>query len=159
MYLCACTAHAEHESKGLQIGVPAISWSVCLLFKSAENTYATQTYNHLIFTNSINYYIYIYIYIYIFIYFCFLYIKQGWQFTVYLAIFLKVMTLKDGTITLNCFLLQIQGLLLTKLTKYKILVGWCHYDNLYMLHIKLCIIFRGSYDYNISLGDTFFLTF
>lgn len=33
-HLCAETAHAEHESEGLQIGMPAVSWVVCLVFES-----------------------------------------------------------------------------------------------------------------------------
>lgn len=36
-YFCASTTHAEDESKGLQIGMPAISWPVQLLFKSAKH--------------------------------------------------------------------------------------------------------------------------
>lgn len=33
-HLCADTAHAEHESKGLQIGMPAVSRVVRLVFES-----------------------------------------------------------------------------------------------------------------------------
>lgn len=36
-YVCASTTHTEDESKGLQIGMPAIPWLVHLLFKSAKH--------------------------------------------------------------------------------------------------------------------------
>lgn len=35
-HLCADAAHAEHESKGLQIRMPAVSWSVSLVFESTQ---------------------------------------------------------------------------------------------------------------------------
>lgn len=45
-YFCASTAHAEHESERLQIGMPAISWPVRLLFKCAENTWHCMQHKH-----------------------------------------------------------------------------------------------------------------
>lgn len=36
-HLCADAAHAEHESEGLQIGMPAVSWSVSLVFESTQH--------------------------------------------------------------------------------------------------------------------------
>jgi len=47
-YFCARTAHAEHESKGLQIGMPAITWPVWLLFKSAKHTWHCMQHKHVI---------------------------------------------------------------------------------------------------------------
>lgn len=36
-HLCADAAHAEHESEGLQIGMPAVSWTVSLVFESTQH--------------------------------------------------------------------------------------------------------------------------
>lgn len=35
-HLCADAAYAEHESEGLQIGMPAVSWTVSLVFESTQ---------------------------------------------------------------------------------------------------------------------------
>lgn len=35
-YLCTDAAHAEHEPKGLQIGMPAVSWVICPVFESTN---------------------------------------------------------------------------------------------------------------------------
>lgn len=37
-HLRAETAHAEHESEGLQIGMPAVSRVVCLVFESTRHS-------------------------------------------------------------------------------------------------------------------------